>query len=309
MPQKPAFERAFVFSVYVFILYDTIIEHMKTVKNPRKKKSNFNKKFKVLSITFTLAAMGLFYVIFHFGFNPSLLAKLSFYVDLANPSMRIVRVVPGLRKEQIAEVVGDKLGWDDNQKIDFINAHLAMNSPNLEGRYFPKTYLINKDEGPSEVSATMFEEFEKQTSKILDPKENKSKKILNKDAIITIASIIQRESNGKDDMNLISGIIWNRIFSGMKLQMDATLQYAKGTEEEGWWGKVYSDDKKIDSSYNTYKHNGFPPGPIANPGLAAIAAAYNPQKTECIFYLHDKNSKIHCSKTYEQHKKNIEIYY
>ena len=110
-------------------------------------------------------------------------------------------------------------------------------------------------------------------------------------------------------MNLISGIIWNRIFKGMKLQIDATLQYAKGSEEAGWWREVTSEDKKIKSSYNTYLHIGLPPSAIANPGLNAITAAYNPQKTKCMFYLHDKNRNIHCAVTYEEHKKNIEKYY
>ena len=54
---------------------------------------------------------------------------------------------------------------------------------------------------------------------------------------------------------------------------------------------------------------GLPPSPIANPGLDAIEAAYNPEKTKCMFYLHDKNEKIHCAVTYEEHKKNIEKYY
>jgi UPF0755 protein len=151
----------------------------------------------------------------------------------------------------------------------------------------------------------MVEEFNKQVSTVKKPK---SKQIINEETALKIASIIQREAAGKKDMNLISGIIWNRIFNGMKLQIAATLQYAKGSEEDGWWQRVNSEDKKIDSSYNTYLHAGLPPGPIANPGLAAISAAYNPQKTNCLFYLHDKKRKIHCATTYEQHKKNIDIY-
>ena len=265
-----------------------------------------SRKLKLLFALFVLAAGGLFYIIFHYGFSPTMLAQLSFYQNLANPSVRIVRVGEGLRKEEVAEVMADKLGWNEKEKMDFINIHLATNSTNLEGRYFPKTYMINKDEGPSAVSSTMFEEFSKQTDKIKKPK---SKQIINQDTAIKIASIVQRESNGKNDMKLISGIIWNRIFSGMKLQMDATLQYAKGSEEEGWWEQVNPEDKKIKSAYNTYLHEGLPPGAIANPGLAAIDAVYNPQKTDCLFYLHDKNRKIHCAKTYEEHKKNIERYY
>lgn len=238
-------------------------------------------------------------IIFYYKFDPSLLTRLSFYINLANPYMRIVRVQEGLRKEEIAEVVADKLDWNEQEKRDFIS------SVNVEGHYFPKTYLIYKDEKPAVVRATMLNEFGTEVSKINKPK---SKKIISEDTAIKIASIIQRESNGKSDMKLISGIIWNRIFSGMKLQIDATLQYAKGNEQDGWWEEVNPEDKKIKSSYNTYMHIGLPPGPIANPGVAAIDAAYNPQKTSCLFYLHDRNRKIHCAKTYEEHKRNIDIY-
>src|SRR3989344_2844394 len=162
-----------------------------------------------------------------------------------------------------------------------------------------------REEVSGNVVVAMRGEFDKQVGKVKKPK---SKNIIKEDTILRIASIIQREAAGKEDMQIVSGIIWNRIFGGMKLQMDATLQYAKGNEEDGWWQQVNPEDKKIKSSYNTYLYPGLPPGAIANPGLAAISAAYNPQKTDCIFYLHDKNRKIHCAKTYEQHKKNIDIY-
>lgn len=263
-------------------------------------------KLKHLIILLVLLIGTLLGIVYYYDLDPALLTKLSFYQNLANPSVRIVGVQEGLRKEQIAEIMVNKLNWGETQKKDFINAHLALNSSNLEGRYFPKTYLINKDESPLIVSATMFDEFSKQTEKIKKPK---TAQIINEDTAIKIASIIQREAAGKNDMRLISGIIWNRIFNGMKLQIDATLQYAKGSEEEGWWRRVTPEDKKIKSSYNTYLYEGLPPGAIANPGLDAISAAYNPQKTDCLFYLHDKNKKIHCTVTYEEHKKNIQKYY
>lgn len=257
---------------------------------------------KYIIILIALFALLFASLIFYYKFDPSLLTKLSFYVNLANPSMRIVRVQEGLRKEEVAQVVASKLDWNVAEKEDFIN---NTGDVNVEGHYFPKTYLIYKDDSPSQVTATMVDEFGMQIDKVKKPK---SKQIINEEMAIKIASIIQRESGGKSDMALISGIIWNRIFNGMKLQIDATLQYAKGNEEDGWWGQVSSEDKKIKSSYNTYLYAGLPPGAIANPGFAAINAAYNPQKTSCLFYLHDKNRKIHCAKTYEEHKKNIEIY-
>jgi UPF0755 protein len=252
------------------------------------------------------AAAGSFAVMFsYYGFDPKLLASLSFYENLANPSIRIVKVQEGLRKEEIADVMADKLGWSDNEKEEFINGHLALNTDNLEGKYFPKTYHLPTDDGPLAVTGAMLSEYNKETATV---KKQKSTQIINPDTALTIASIIQRESGGKSDMKLISGIIWNRLFAGMKLQMDATLQYAKGSEEDGWWQQVTSSDKNILSTYNTYLYAGLPPTPISNPGLAAIDAAYNPQKTSCLFYLHDKQGKIHCSATYEGHVANINRY-
>lgn len=130
---------------------------------------------------------------------------------------------------------------------------------------------------------------------------------LDLDGAIRLASIIQREAAGPQDMRLISGIIWNRMAKGMSLELDATLQYVKGNEDN-WWPIVKSKDKYLDSPYNTYKYKGIPPGAISNPSIDAINAAFNPQKTDCIFYLHDSNRQIHCSKTYEGHLANINSY-
>jgi UPF0755 protein len=253
-----------------------------------------------------LSGCGLVGIILYYHFDWSELASLSFYENLANPSVRIVKIREGLRKEEVTKIIGDKLGWDTSQRNEFENAHLAFGKTNMEGYLFPKTYMILKSNTPEVVSKTMLDEFKKETGTITKPK---SANVVNEDTAIKIASIIQREAGGKNDMRLISGIIWNRIFSGMKLQMDATLQYAKGNEEDGWWPQVDPADKKIDSPYNTYMYTSLPPSPIASPGLAAISAAYNPQKTNCLFYLHDKNGVIHCSATYEGHKKNIAKYY
>lgn len=263
-------------------------------------------QWKKIVTFFLLAIIGFVGTIKYYGFTWQDLASLSFYENLANPGVRIVKIQEGLRKEQIANVLGDKLGWNKVEKTQFSNTHLALGSGNAEGYFFPKSYLINKNSSPDEVGQMMIQTFRDETSSI---KKTKATKILNEDTAVKIASIIQREAGGKNDMRLISGIIWNRIFLGMKLQMDATLQYAKGTEEDGWWPRVNPEDKDIESLYNTYMYNSLPPTAIASPGIAALEAAYNPQKTSCIFYLHDKKGIIHCSKTYEQHKANIAKYY
>jgi UPF0755 protein len=126
---------------------------------------------------------------------------------------------------------------------------------------------------------------------------------------IKLASIIQREAAGKDDMPLIAGIMWNRLNSDMNLEIDATVQYARGKTDTGWWAPVTADDiRNIDSPYNTYKNKGLPPYPIGNPGLDAIEATLHPAETECLYYIHDNNRQIHCAKTLEEHQANIDEY-
>jgi UPF0755 protein len=252
------------------------------------------------ALLITLSVIG----IVHYNISWEDLGSLAFYENLANPSVRLVQIQEGWRKEQVANALALKLGWSDEEKDSFLSAHTAYGKTTSEGFYFPKTYFIEKDSAPEEVSKLMIDEFDKKTKGI---KKTKETRIVNDDTALIIASIIQREAGGASDMRLISGILWNRIFKGMKLQVDATLQYAKG-DEDMWWPPVASEDKYIKSPYNTYIYP-LPPAPIANPGIKAIEAAYNPQKTSCLFYLHDKKRNIHCSPTYEGHKKNIDRYY
>jgi len=239
-------------------------------------------------------------VVVYYKFEPEMLTRLSFYVDLANPSMRIVKLNEGWRKEEVVEMLFKRLNWSEEDKEIFLNLSLA--SKNSEGKYFPKTYLIHKDEDPAKVRNIMLGEFSKNFKKI------KSKNSFDEDTVVKIASIIQREAADRHDMGLISGILWNRMRNKMKLQVDATLQYVKGNEENDWWPSVTGKDRKLKSPYNTYLNNGLPPSAISNPGLVALAAAYNPEKTDCLFFIHDKNRNIHCTKTYEEHEKNIEKY-
>ena len=95
----------------------------------------------------------------------------------------------------------------------------------------------------------------------------------------------------------------------MKLQIDATLQYVRGSERNGWWPIVRSRDKYIDSPYNTYLYKGLPPAPISNPSVAAVLAALNPKKTDCMFYFHDQAGGFHCTETYEEHVQMLKKYY
>lgn len=222
------------------------------------------------------------------------------------PDLKWITFPEGLRKEQIGERLQTLLGWSNEELDKWNNAYTAMTFDNFEGVYFPDTYLIPVKENGLEIAKRMISRFNEVTKVQL--KEFAEKDILWTTGI-KIASLIQREAAGKDDMALIAGILWNRLEKGQKLEIDATIQYAKGKVGDKWWSVVTPNDiQTIDSKYNTYKYKGLPPHPIANPGLNAINAVLNPEQTDCMYYLHDHSRQIHCAVTYEEHLKNIEKY-
>lgn len=216
-----------------------------------------------------------------------------------------VTIPEGLRKEEIADILGEKLGWDDARKTQWITRDTATDSDRVEGVYFPDTYLVPKDEPTEDVARRLSAHFEEKFAPYA--KEAVAQNIKWTTAL-KLASIVQREAAGTNDMPLVAGILWNRLEKGMKLDVDATLQYARGETERGWWAPSTRSDKTIESPYNTYRTKGLPPTPISNPGLDALAAVLHPQKTDCLYYLHDPDGAIHCAKTYAEHQRNIEKY-
>lgn len=221
------------------------------------------------------------------------------------PSLVWVVIPEGLRKEEIANTLAQKLGWNNSMKNEWLTKDTVSSSEYFEGVYFPDTYLIPVAEISLQVAERFQAHFNEKFS--LFAKEAVRKNIKWTTAL-TLASIIQREAAGKGDMALISGILWNRLLKNMKLDVDSTLQYARGDAGNGWWAPITIADKKIDSKYNTYLYTGLPPHPISNPGIEAINAAINPATTDCFYYLHDASKNIHCASDYEGQKENIKKY-
>ncbi len=255
----------------------------------------------------------------------------------SEPYMKWFVIPEGLRKEQIAEILDKDLNWSDPQKDNWINKFTAMKYDYVEGVYFPDTYLIPVDEEPLQTAQRFIDKFNEKFAPYADKFLEANIKWT---TALKIASIVQREAAGKDDMPLITGIIWNRLLKDMKLEVDATVQYARDTKlhfdydpcedpeyrsehsdycfnpellqptatytsKGDWWKPITLEDKRIDSLYNTYLYKGLPPHPICNPGLDAIDAVLNSAETECLYYLHDSSGQIHCAKTYEEHSENI----
>jgi len=228
------------------------------------------------------------------------------YQQLASPTGRVLVIQPGQRKEEVAEKFAELLSWDTESRTEFLT--LTNKSSHLtEGIYFPGRYLTHVEATPKEVSALITTAF---GAEILTRYTNEVALQVPLEQALIIASLIEREAYDFTDARIISGIIWNRLFAGMHLQLDATLQYAKADGTHGtWWPRAVPEDKYIDSPFNTYEHSGLPPAPIANPSLDAILAALNPIETDCMFYFHDDYSKFHCSETYEEHVGLLRLHY
>ena len=178
-----------------------------------------------------------------------------------------------------------------------------------EGFMFPDTYLFPKDASASAIAKIMRDNFNSKTQDNLGELLKKAKLPI-RDTVI-LASLVEREARLAEDRPKITSVILNRLDKGMKLDIDATVQYALGYQDDtkNWWKKELTfEDLAVNSSYNTYINSGLPPGPIANPGLDSIGAVLEPAKTNFFYYLSDKKGVTHYATTFEEHKTNINTY-
>jgi UPF0755 protein len=223
-----------------------------------------------------------------------------------------VTIPEGLRREEVVEKFITGLEMQEPQSSQFRNEFL-QSSKELEGQLFPDTYLFPRDISASIVVGRMKSLFDEKVTKGLAKGIEESNLSFNQ--IVTLASIIERETRNTDERPIVAGILLNRIDMGMPLQADATVQFAVGearcvgeTSECNWWPVLTKQDLEIDSPYNTYKYKGLPPMPIANPGLSSLKAAVQPQPNDYLYYIHDKDGNIHYAKNLQEHDENVREY-
>jgi UPF0755 protein len=210
-----------------------------------------------------------------------------------------VTILEGWRREEIAESLSKQ------ELAEFSTEEFLAETVGLEGRLFPDTYLVPREVTASQIALLLEQTFERKVTVGLADEIAASPYDF-ADALV-MASIVEREARGEDELRMVAGILWNRVEIGMALQADATLQYVKGFNEieDSWWAPPLSADKQLPSVYNTYRYPGLPPAPIANPGLTAIEAALNPAATDYLYYLHDRTGQIHYARTLEEHNANV----
>jgi UPF0755 protein len=239
----------------------------------------------------------------------AVLAPNDWYQNLASPVSRIIVIWPGERKEEVTKHIGDIMRWSEADREEF--QYLVDNSLPIilpEGKYFPGQYVTHRNATPKNIQEIITNSFQ---DEVLDRYTLEVESLVPLEKALIIASLLEREASDFENMREVSGVIWNRLFIDMRLQLDATLQYAKGSDqyEPKWWPRVIPDDKYIDSPYNTYKNADLPPAPIANPSAEAILAALNPIVTECLYYFHTEDGEYECSKTYKDHVSKLQALY
>ena len=199
----------------------------------------------------------------------------------------------GWTSVQIAEYLKQNLIAFDSKK--FISL-----SKNKEGYLFPDTYFISPTIKPEDMIEKMNDNFY-QKIKTISGVSTSTHTL--KDVMI-IASILEEEARTTESRRIVAGILWKRFSIGMPLQVDSTFLYINGKNTY----ELTLDDLKINSPYNTYLYKGLPPGPISNPGTDAIFASANPIKTKYLYFLSSKSGKMYYATTFEEHKRNKELY-
>ena len=169
---------------------------------------------------------------------------------------------------------------------------------NLEGWLFASTYQVDPGVTPVKALSAMITE----TIKQLDAQ---SVAPADRETVLTIASLVEREARLPEDRPLIAGVIYNRLAKDMKLEFDSTVKYVAPSE-----GVFTSDeDRATDSPYNTYKYTGLPPGPIAGPGTLAIEAAVTPAQNSYLFFvtINLDTGETAYAETFPEHQKNVQL--
>jgi len=235
---------------------------------------------------------------------------LELFTSSKNALENRVTIPEGIWQHKLAQLLQLKLGIDST---GFMNANyddgllkkLGIPSNSFEGYLLPDTYDFFTDSTPEDVIIKLVGEM----NKIFEDSSNirQMKKLkMNRHQILTLASIIDGESNKVSEFKRIAGVYYNRLKKRMPLQADPTIQYLK--RYNAVRNKILYSDLKIESPFNTYIHAGLPPSPINNPGKDAIFAALYPELNNFLYFVADGSGGHVFSTTASQHLSNVNAY-
>lgn len=165
----------------------------------------------------------------------------------------------------------------------------------LEGYLFPETYRLPLNATPSDLVRAQVQRFQTVWGELTAGRALQR----SRHELVTIASMVEEEARWDDERAKIAGVIENRLAKGQPLEICATVIYALG----GHRTKLLERDLRVESLYNTYRHKGLPPGPIASPGKASLAAALAPAKHDWSYYVLGADGRHLFTRTYAEHRR------
>ena len=199
-------------------------------------------------------------------------------------------------------------GWATKQIVRYLNTQsgiekITMQFDNLGQYYLPETYMFSPPISGQKVLETMSNQAKNYFREIDIRKLPHPLKSIQE--VITLASIVEKETSLDHERPLIAGVLLNRLKRGMRLQADPTVVFAVSNGEGKLLRPLLKNDLKTQSPYNTYINKGFPPGPICHPGKKSIQAVLNPVKTKYLYFVEDKAGGHKFAQTNAAHNKNV----
>jgi UPF0755 protein len=189
---------------------------------------------------------------------------------------------------------------------DFLASRPATANPPLEGYLFPDTYLVNPGDMSGLIKAQLdqFGVVFNASLRALIAKRTASRPAETVESIVILASMVDREANTSADRGKVCSVYYNRLNLNMPLGVDATLLYALGRLSP----EPTAPELKLNSPFNTGTHTGLPPGPISNPGSAALMACITPPRTNYLYYFTDRKGVTHFDTDYANFERDIATY-
>lgn len=216
-----------------------------------------------------------------------------------------VTIPEGYNIYQISEILASK-GLSERKEFirksfdQDLMKKLNIKGLSLEGYLYPETYFFTKGISAEEMITEMVERFK---IVITDDVRKRAQELgFTLEEIVNLASIIEKETGDPDERPLISAVFHNRLRRGMRLQTDPTVIYGIA---EGFDGNLTKRDLETKTPYNTYRINGLPAGPIANPGIESIKAALYPEDVDYLYFVSMNNGSHVFSKTLKEHNGNV----
>ena len=169
----------------------------------------------------------------------------------------------------------------------------------LEGYLFPDTYLFTRTQSMRDMMTEMLKRFRHQAQQVG----------LTSDfhRVVTMASIVEKETAAPEERPLVASVYFNRMAARMPLDADPSVIYAALVAGR-YSGAIHQSDLTFDSPYNTYRYAGLPPGPIANPGKSALAAAMHPATSDYLYFVSDGSGHHRFARTLDEHNRNVAAY-